>query len=353
MTNDIDTAIARLAQGFARLKGIGATDAHEADEILFDEWDWEVGVGLYGAFRDAEARTDKAAMDRLGRWYDRQITRGIPPRQVNSTAPMLALACLAEALSHDGWRALCLDWAEWLVSDLPKTEEGGFEHVVKEGRRPGQLWDDTLVMAVLFLAQTGKMCDRPDLVAEAHYQYLIHIRFLADPETGLFFHGWTFEGRHHFARARWARGNAWISIAIPELFAIAPPDDPVLARYLRNVLCSQMDAVARYQRDDGMVHTLLDDPSGPVEASATAGFGYGALAGLRQDLLPKDAIDIATGARDAILARIGDDGILADVSDGTPMGDTLAFYNELPNVAAPYGQAMAMLFLMELRRQGL
>lgn len=347
---DLTQAIAALNTGFARLKGIGESETTQTDEVLFDEWDWEVGVGLYGSFRDAQARQDKAALDRLGRWYDRQIARGLPARQVNSTAPMLALACLAGETGRADWAALCLDWANWLMTDLPKTEEGGFEHVVKEGRRPGQLWDDTLVMAVLFLAQTGRMADRPEMVAEAHYQFLTHLRFLADPETALFFHGWTFEGRHNYARARWARGNAWVSIAIPELFAIAPPTDPALARYLREVLQAQMAAVARLQRPDGMVHTLLDDPSGPVEASATAGFGYAALAGLREGLLPEAARDIATRARDAILSRIGPDGILADVSDGTPMGDTLDFYNALPNVAAPYGQALGILFLMELER---
>ena len=345
---ELDGALARLNQGFARLKGIGSADNGTGDEILFDEWDWEVGVGLYGAFRDAEARDDTEAFDRLGRWYDRQIARGLPARQVNSTAPMLALACLAERHPRDDWRALCLAWAEWLMAGLPRTEEDGFEHVVKEGRRPGQLWDDTLVMAVLFLAQTGRMCGRADMVAEAHYQFLTHLRFLADPATGLFFHGWTFEGRHNFARARWARGNAWV--AIPELFAIAPPADPALARYLRAVMCSQMAAVARLQRPDGMIHTLLDDPSGPVEASATAGFGYAALAGLREGLLPDSARVIADRAKTAVLTRIGPDGILADVSDGTPMGDTLAFYNALPNVAAPYGQALAILFLSQLKR---
>lgn len=371
---DLSSAIASLNLGFQRLKGIGAADTNDqaAAEILFDEWDWEVGVGLYGAFRDAEQhaahpaahqaedRTAHHAEDsaqtseafaRLGRWYDRQITRGLPPRQVNSTAPMLALACLAARGGRPDWTALCLDWAEWLMTDLPKTPEGGFEHVVKEGRRPGQLWDDTLMMAVLFLAQTGRMCDRSDMVAEAHYQFLIHIRFLTDTETGLFFHGWTFEGRHNYARARWARGNAWVSIAVPELFAIAPPTDPALRRYLQTVLHSQMEAVAQAQRPDGMFHTLLDDPGGPVEASATAGFGYGALAGLREGLLPPEFREVAARARDAILARIGADGVLADVSDGTPMGDTLQFYNDLPNVAAPYGQALAVLFLMELRRQ--
>lgn len=349
--SDLDAALDLLAQGFRRLKGIGDVESASDDAILFDEWDWEVGVGLYGQFRDAEFRGDARAIKALSDWYDWQIGRGLPPRQINSTAPMLALACLAGHTGRDDWRALCVDWADWLVTELPKTPEGGFEHVVKEGRRPGQLWDDTLFMAVLFLARTGVLADRPDWIAEAHYQFLVHIRFLADTETGLFFHGWTFEGRHNYARARWARGNAWVTVAVPELFAIAPPTDPALARYLRTVLCSQVDALMALQAGDGMFHTLLHDPGSPVEASATAGFGYGVLAGLRQGLLPEGSRIVADKARQAILSRIGADGVLSDVSDGTPMGHDLEFYRRIGNVAAPYGQALASLFILKSRRQ--
>jgi unsaturated rhamnogalacturonyl hydrolase len=71
----IDNALARLATGFRRLKGIGAADAAEDGEFRFDAWDWEVGVGLYGLFRDAEHRCDAAAMAAIGRWYDREIAR--------------------------------------------------------------------------------------------------------------------------------------------------------------------------------------------------------------------------------------------------------------------------------------
>jgi unsaturated rhamnogalacturonyl hydrolase len=349
MTLPLDTALQRLSDGFRRLKGIGETEAKDSDEIMFDEWDWEIGVGLYGQFRDAERRGDTSAFAAMERWYDRQIACGLPPRQVNSTAPMLAMALLAARNGRADWRRIVTDWAEWLMTDLPKTAEGGFEHVVKEGRRPGQLWDDTLVMAVLFLAASGRAFDRPEWVEEAHYQYLTHIRFLGDSRTGLFFHGWTFEGRHNYARALWARGNAWITIAIPELFAIAPPTDPALRRYLQTVLASQIAALAPLQRADGMFHTLLDDPTSPVEASATAGFGYGVLAAAREGLLPPEQTGLVAGARAAILSRIGPDGLLTDVSDGTAMGLDLDHYRRIPNTPTPYGQALATLFLLELQ----
>jgi unsaturated rhamnogalacturonyl hydrolase len=71
----IDDAPARLATGFRRPKGIGAADAAEDGEFRFEEWDREVGVGLYGLFRDAEHRCDAAATAAMGRWYDREIAR--------------------------------------------------------------------------------------------------------------------------------------------------------------------------------------------------------------------------------------------------------------------------------------
>jgi unsaturated rhamnogalacturonyl hydrolase len=142
---------------------------------------------------------------------------------------------------------------------------------------------------MLALACLVEHTGRADWIDEAQYQYLVHIRYLADRETGLFFHGWSFEGRHNYARARWARGNAWVTVAIPELFAIAPPKDGVLRRCLIEVLGAQVKALARYQNDEGMFHTLLDNPASPVEASATAGFGYGVLAGCRLGLLPPES----------------------------------------------------------------
>ena len=108
----LDTALADLATGFRRLKGIGEGATDDSAEILFEEWDWEIGVGLYGAFREAEAARDAEAMARIGRWYDRKIAEGLPRIQVNSTAPMLTLALLADRTGREDWRQIVRDWAE-------------------------------------------------------------------------------------------------------------------------------------------------------------------------------------------------------------------------------------------------
>ena len=165
----------------------------------------------------------------------------------------------------------------------------------------------------------------------------------------MFFHGWNFIGRHHYARALWARGNAWLTIAIPELFRISPPSGAI-AKYLKEVLNTQVLALRDLQNSEGMFHTLLNDPESPVEASGTAGIAYGVLTAVRQGLLEESYLPIVDKAQGAITARIGSDGFLQDVSDGTAMGPDLDFYRKIPNLPTPYGQALGTLFLMELKR---
>ncbi|MGO8485114.1 glycoside hydrolase family 88 protein, partial [Rhizobium leguminosarum] len=75
-----------------------------------------------------------------------------------STAPMLPLAILVQHVDRPDFRALVEYWAEWLVKELPKTEDGGFQHVVKELLNEGELWDDTLFIleTYIFRSRTAR-----------------------------------------------------------------------------------------------------------------------------------------------------------------------------------------------------
>lgn len=343
------THLSDVATGLARLRGINDTAplTGEGFRLQFDEWDWEIGVGLYGLYRHAVTNSDDRLIEAMVAWYDWQIKRGLPRRQVNSSAPMLALVCLLDHVDRPEWEALVTDWAEWLMQGLPRTEDGGFQHVVKERLNEGELWDDTLFMTCLFLAQAGRRAGRQDWIDEAVYQFLVHARYLSDPASGLWYHGWTFAGRHNFARAFWARGNAWVTIAIPELLYIVPEIAGADRRFLTSVLRAQVTRLAALQNNKGFFHTLLDDPDSPIEASATAGIAYGISRGVDLGLLDKRFSHTAHCACDAVMACIGEDGIVSHVSDGTPMGHTLDFYRQIPDTPTPYGQALTMLMLVD------
>ncbi len=228
----------------------------------------------------------------------------------------------------------------------PRTESGGFQHDVSDKLNPGELWDDTLFMMALFLASYGQGSGRRELVEEAVRQFLVHAHYLADRETGLWFHGWTFDGRHNFARARWARGNAWITAGILDLFELAEIDAGARA-FLTSLLVEQVEALLPLQTEGGAWRTLLDDPTSYEETSATAGFAYGLLKGARLGLGDARWREAGLRALDAVIASIDAAGVVRGVSYGTRMGHDLQFYRDIPVEPTGYGQSLAILALAE------
>ncbi len=58
-------------------------------------------------------------------------------------------------------------------------------------------------------------------------------------------------------------------------------------RILENALLRQIESLAKYQDEGGMWHTLIDDPTSYLEASATSGFGFGILKAVEQGIVPE------------------------------------------------------------------
>ena len=86
-------------------------------------------------------------------------------------------------------------------------------------------------------------------------------------------------------RLRWlGRGNCWFTIAVPEYLSIADVKGAD-RRFLTEALLGQIEALEKYQDESGMWHTLVDDPTSYVEASATCGFAYGILKAVRLGLI--------------------------------------------------------------------
>lgn len=177
-------------------------------------------------------------------------------------------------------------------------------------------------------------------------QCLVHIKYLYDTSCGLYFHGYDFKGRHNYGRVHWARGNSWYTCGIMELIGLIPIE-PGLRQYFLDTFRAQVDALCACQAEDGMWHTILDDPASYKESSATAAFAYGMLKGVRLGFLPAQYEAPALRAVQAVLARVDAAGIVGGVSYGTPVGNDAQFYKDIPVCPMTYGQAMAILMLAE------
>lgn len=333
------------------LKGMENHNLVGDDIEKYKFWEWTQGVGLFGFWKLYQHTKDKRYLETLNEYYDRQLKIGLPSKNVNTTAPLLAMSFLAEYEKREDYMEICKEWAEWMMTSFPRTKEGGFQHLTSDTLNEQELWDDTLFMAVLFLANMGRILDKKEYKEEAKYQFLLHIKYLTDRRTGLWFHGFTFNGNHNFAEGLWGRGNCWITAAIPEFIEMVECEESV-RRFLVEALKSQVDALVKYQSEDGMWHTLIDDPKSYVEASATCGFAYGILKGVHLGLLDQKYVAYAQKAIAPILAYTDEEGILHQVSYGTPMGrEDKDFYKNIELRPMPYGQALAILFMLEVLKE--
>jgi unsaturated rhamnogalacturonyl hydrolase len=324
-------------------------DGRVIDTKGWNDWEWTHGIGLYGIWKYYELRTDARCRQIIEDWFRNRFAAGTPTKNVNTMAALLTLAYLYEEGGEKSYVPYLDTWAEWVMNDMPRTEEGGLQHIVFNSENPQQLWDDTLMMSVLPLAKIGKVLGRPQYIEEAQRQFLVHTKYLCDRKTGLWFHGWTFDGRHNFAEALWARGNCWVTIAIPEfieLLDLQPGN--ALREFLTATLEAQVRTLGKYQDASGLWHTLIPDATSYLEASATAGFAYGILKSVRKRYLPQHYEQIGINAAKGVLANVSADGELQNVSFGTAMGHDLEFYKKIPLTSMPYGQALAILCLGEL-----
>ena len=318
--------------------------------ISMDAWEWPQGVALFAMYQYYRESGDKSVLEYLQDWFDRQMEKGLPTQNINTTCPMLTMACLYEETGEEKYLPLLTEWLDGVLNRLPRTEEGGLQHVVSGILNPGQLWDDTLYMTVLFLARMGRILGDERCIQESIRQFMVHIKYLSDVDSGLFFHGWTFRGRHHFAGALWGRGNSWYTAGLVDYLECLEGNQGV-REFLLSTLRQQAQALERLQDESGLWHTLLDDPESYLETSASCAFAYGILKAVRKGYLPGRFAAVGERAVAGVLEKIREDGTVEGVSYGTPVFETLQEYREVEVCPMPYGQSMALMMLVEACRE--
>lgn len=319
------------------------------DDKSWSIWNWPQGVGLYGIYKNYQMTKNPKAIKVVNDWFEQRMEEGAPPKNVNTMAPLLTMAYLYEESQDSKYVPYLEQWADWVMYEMPRTNEDGLQHATYGPENKNQLWDDTLMMTVLPLAKIGVLLDRPEYLEEAKHQFLIHTKYLMEKKTGLWYHGWTFEENHNYAEAFWARGNCWLTIAIPEIIEILDlKEGDAFRSFLISTLDAQVAALKKYQDTSGLWHTLIDDETSYLESSATAGFAYGILKAVHKRYIDVSYKEVAYKALAGLIEEIDETGEVQKVSIGTGMGDSLDFYREIDLTAMPYGQSLTVLALTEL-----
>lgn len=346
MEEDIEAILCRMQE----MRADGAVkESCPISIISMDAWEWPQGVALFAMYQYYRESGNRSVLTYLQNWFDRQMEKGLPPQNINTTCPMLTMACLYEETGEEKYLPLLKEWLDGVMYRLPRTEEGGLQHVVSGVLNPGQLWDDTLYMAVLFLARMGRILGDEGCIQESIRQFMVHVKYLSDAKSGLFYHGWTFEGKHHFAGALWGRGNSWYTAGLVDYLECLEGNQGV-REFLLSTLKRQAEALERCQDESGLWHTLLDDPESYLETSASCAFAYGILKAVRKGYLPGKFAAVGEKAVAGVLDKVREDGTVDGVSYGTPVFSTLQEYKAVEVCPMPYGQSMALMMLVEACR---
>ncbi len=198
---------------------------------------------------------------------------------------------------------------DFLLYQAPKTQDGIIYHNYNENF----IWVDALYMVPPFLAVAGHP-------AEAVKQILGFRKRLWNPEKKLYYHIWD-EDQQEFARKLfWGVGNGWAAAGMTRVIRALPDSMKQEKELLTGFVKELIDGCLKYQRQDGLFHDILDDPSTFVETNAAQMFAYAIFRGVKGGWLDKSYLSYANKMREAAQQKVDQFGLVQGVC-GAPSFD--------------------------------
>lgn len=301
-------------------------------------------------------------------WARAWASRATPYRELDCTAPGLAIVRLAERWDDPLLLESAVGLAEFLmrrptIQGLYRTwEHAPLMHPYGPARLNGvgAAWVadpppgsflDCLHFDPPFLTALGRATASARLFDAGVAQAVHYVDVLQRP-GGLFDH-FVLDGVPGTFGPGWGRGQGWAILGLldvlDELHAV---DDP--ARYqeeerVRGGLLRLVEAVVALQRPDGHWFAVVDDPASGEEYSTAAFMATGLYRALRGGIVAGSGVEAAAArAAEAVRAGIGADGTLAEVSAAVMACTEPTHYAHVPRgFRVPWGQGPAVLALSE------
>ena len=209
--------------------------------------------------------------------------------------------------------------------------------IVRFARR----WTDDMFMASSVLSRVAAQTNDGRYATAVGALLTSYADSLQRPD-GLFIHA--IEGPH-----AWGRGNGFAALGLADALQHLPPTWPARARVLDSFR-RHMRAMIPHQSDDGSWRQVVDAPESYRELTVTAMTVAAMARGVRLGWLDTSFAPAIDRGWRAVAARVGADGVVADVCSGTGAGPTKEYYLKRPvvNGADDRGGAMALLAALEI-----
>ena len=305
-------------------------------------WEWPCGVAYYGVARAFEATQKQEYLDLLRERVDALIALGLPHLTVNACAMGHCLLSLHQAAGGVAYLDIAAQMTDYLRNHALRFGDRVLQHTVSSKNDfPEQAWADTLFMAAYFMLRFGVLTGDAELVKDALHQYDMHIEFLQDKATGLWYHGYNNLQKDHMSGFFWARANAWAAYTMARVKRTLP--EAYLYPTFMDIDCSVRDQLAglkKLQTANGLWRTVLDDPDSYEETSASCGIAAAMIVNdnpLHTAYVQK--------AYNAILNNVTPDGRVQNVSAGTAVMRDREGYRRISRTwMQGWGQGLALAF---------
>ena len=310
-------------------------------QMDMSECNWGEGVALWGFNRSIDAVHNDLYLPFLSGWVKKGLAENRFKNTVNNAIPCIGIGEVFRTTKNPALFKTMVAQADYLLYEAPRLNNGAIIHTDPYAEFGRQMWADTIFMAGLYLAYMGKLTGNDAYIKEAMNQLKVHIQVLQD-DDGLLYHGWDEHTGKHIG-CKWGRANAWVSVGIVEMLDYTSVDTELI-----EALKKQLDAVAKYQKENGLWRTVIDGTFSYLEASCAYGFGYAILKGVRLGILDAKYLEIVDRMKDTLRENVDADGKVMNVSAGTPVMRNEPEYNIIcEHRIQPWGQGLALLYFAE------
>jgi rhamnogalacturonyl hydrolase YesR len=201
---------------------------------------------------------------------------------------------------------------------------------------------DSVFMDFSILAKAGKISGEKKYfdMAARHFDFM---QKLVQRPDGLFRHS-------PLTDAAWGRGNAFPALGMSLALSDFPRDHSAFNRLLQTYR-QYMSTLAKFQDEDGLWAEVVDHPGAYPEFTATGMIAFAMLRGIHNGWLDAPTYQpIVDKAWQAVLTRVGPDGVFMDVSESTNKQPTEEDYLRRAAILDrdQRAGAMALMFATEM-----
>lgn len=307
-------------------------------------WDWPCGVAYYGISCAYETTKNEKYLKLMKDRVDEYIELGLPKVwTVNACAMGHCLITIYNATGEQKYMDILESKIDYLQNHALRFADNVLQHTVSANNDfPEQCWCDTLFMAAYLLLRVGVLKKDEAMIEDALNQYYWHIKYVQNPDTGLFYHAYDNISKTHLSGMYWGRANAWAAYTMSKIGSILP-EAYLYPKFLECVgsLNELLSSVKLLQTENGMWRTILDDPTSYEEVSASCGIAA-AMLNKGNPLYIKYVKKSIEGLK----KNLSDDGRVLNVSGGTAvMRDADGYKGISKDWIQGWGQGLALAFL--------